>query len=139
MRIMAVDYGLRRVGIAVSDPQGTISQPLSTLKVMSRRQVIERLSSLIKDLEIGHVIVGYPCALDGAPTEMTKKIKQFVGQLKKKVDVGIELWDERLTSKYAQTTCKEMGIRRQKSRIDQVAACIMLDEYLSTKKRCRVS
>jgi len=138
MRIMAVDYGMQRVGIAVSDPHGTISQPLSTLKVTSRRHVIERLSSLIKELEIGHVIVGYPCALDGAPTEMTKKIKQFVGQLKKKVNVGIELWDERLTSKYAQTTLKAMGIRRHKNKIDQVAACIMLDEYLSTKKRCRV-
>jgi putative Holliday junction resolvase len=137
MRVMAVDYGKQRVGIAVSDPQCIISQPLSTLKVTSPRQAVKRVSGLIKELDIGHVIVGYPCALDGAPTEMTREILQFVKQLKKKVNVGIELWDERMTSKYAHTTLKTMRVRRHKNMVDQVAACIMLDEYLESKK-CRV-
>ncbi len=137
MRIMAVDYGRKRVGIAVTDPQCTISQPLSTLKVISRHQVVQRLSGLIKELDIHRVIVGYPCSLDGMPTEMTHEIEQFIKQLKKKVKVTIELWDERLTSKYAHATLKTMGIRRHKDTVDQVAACIMLDEYL--KKKCQVS
>ena len=86
MRIMAVDYGTKRVGIAVSDPQCIISQPLSTLKVTSSRYVVERLSDLIREFDIGLLIVGYPCSLDGAPNAMTQKITHFVKQLKKKVN-----------------------------------------------------
>ena len=138
MRIMAVDYGRKRVGIAVTDPQCTISQPLSTLKVRSRQQLVQRLSELIKDLDIHRVIIGYPCSLNGVPTEMAQEIERFVRLLKKKVKIGIELWDERLTSKYAHTTLKAMGIPRHKDTVDQVAACIMLDEYLK-KNRCQVS
>lgn len=138
MRIMAVDYGRQRVGVAVSDPHGTISQPLSTLKVTSVRQAAQQLSDLIRELDIGHVIVGYPCSLDGAPTDMAHEVERFVRTLKKSVNIGIELWDERLTTQYARVTLKAMGVRRQKKVVDQVAACIMLDEYLKSKG-CRVS
>jgi putative Holliday junction resolvase len=134
---MAVDYGRKRVGIAVTDPQCTISQPLSTLKVTSRRQIVQRLSGLIEELDIDRVIVGYPCSLNGVPTEMAHEIERFIRQLKKRVKINIVLWDERLTSKYAHTTLKAMGIRRHKDTVDQVAACIMLDEYL--KKKCQIS
>ena len=136
MRIMAVDYGKKRIGVAITDPQCTISQPLSTLKITSIAQAVTRLSALIADLGIDRMIVGYPCSLDGAPTAMAHDVERFVTQLKKKADIEIELWDERLTTKLAYTTLKAMGIRRQKDKIDQVAACIMLDEYLRSKK-CR--
>ena len=96
------------------------------------------MSALIQELDIGQVIIGYPCTMNGQPTEMAHEIERFVKLLKKKVNIEIEFWDERLTSKYAHTTLKTMGIGHHRDTVDQVAACIMLDEYLKLN-RCQVS
>jgi putative Holliday junction resolvase len=133
---MAIDYGKSRVGVAISDPLGVISQPLLTLRVKSDRELIKRLKCIIEENSIGAVVVGNPLSSTGKSTNMSNEVKKFVKKLKKSLNIEIKLWDERFTSKYALHIMKDMGLKEPKYKIDQVAACIMLDEYLKSQSTC---
>lgn len=130
---MAVDYGKKRVGIAITDPLGVISQPLETITYTAEREMIKRLKCLVHDNDVGIVLVGNPLSMSGGATAMSEQVQRFVKKLQKILTVDVKLWDERLTSKYARTRMKEAGIRKIAEKCDQVAACIMLDEYLTTR------
>lgn len=131
---MAIDYGKKRVGVAITDPLCTISQPLLTLKPKSVTDLIQRLKCIALENDVGLIIVGNPLSMKGEPTEMSREIGRFIKKLKRQLDIEIELWDERYLSKYAVNTLKSSGLRAQKELIDRVAASIMLDEYLQTKR-----
>jgi len=137
MRIMAIDYGQKRVGIAMSDPLGVISQPLLTLGVKSQRELIKRLKFIIEENDVRLVLVGNPLSHSGNSTRISEKIHRFVKDLRKSIVIEVKLWDERFTSKYALQVLKEKGIK-QKGKIDQIAASLMLEEYLKSRSECSV-
>jgi len=138
MRILAVDYGKVRVGVAMTDPLGVISQPLETLTNRSDKAVIQRLKYLVRENGVQLVLVGNPMSMNGGKTEMSDHVERFVKRLRKILEIKVRLWDERLTSKYAQTRLKELGIGKNQKKLDQIAACIILDEYLVSRKQCSV-
>jgi putative Holliday junction resolvase len=129
---MAVDYGKTRVGIALSDPLHMIAQPFLTLKQHSDKALIKKLVQLVQEHDVGIVLIGNPLSHHGTPTKMSRKIGVFCKHLKKALTVEVQLWDERFTSKCASKALHHVGIKTNKDTIDQVAACIILDEYLKT-------
>lgn len=136
MRIMAIDYGKNRIGIAISDPLCVISQPLLTLKLNSQRKLIKRLKSIIEKNDIGLVLIGNPLSHSGKSTKMSQEIHRFLKRLNKAIDIEVKLWDERFTSRYALNILKDLGLKRNKDKIDRVAASIILNEYLKSQSPC---
>lgn len=132
MRIMAIDYGQRKVGIAMSDELGVISQPLMTLRAKPQKEFIKRLKFIVKENNVGLILVGNPLSHSGKSTPISEEILRFVEVLEKSIAVEVKLWDERFTSRYASRILKEKGIK-QKGNIDQIAASLMLEEYLKTQ------
>lgn len=131
---MAIDYGLKRVGVAITDPLCTISQPLLTIEPRSGSDLIKRLKCIAQEHEVGLIILGNPLSLQGKPTEMSNRIERFLKKLKRSIDVEVVLWDERYSSKYAVKRMRNLGISGKKEEIDRIAAAIMLDEYLESKR-----
>ncbi|MGD8979151.1 MAG: Holliday junction resolvase RuvX [candidate division WOR-3 bacterium] len=134
MRIMAIDYGLKRVGVAITDPQGTIAQPLLTIRPKSDFDLIKRLKCIAEENEVGVIVLGNPISLKGEPTEMSKRIERFCRKLRKSVEIEVVMWDERYISKYAVNRMRNFGISGKKEEIDRIAAAIMLEEYLASKR-----
>ena len=133
---MAIDYGKSRVGIALSDPLGIISQPLTSIKVKSQKELFRPILKIIQESDVGLIIIGNPLSHKGEATEMSDEISRFIKRLKKMINTEIKLWDERFTSQYAMNLLKAMKIKKQKGLVDQVAASIMLDEYLRSCSTC---
>jgi len=136
MRVMAIDYGKSRVGIALSDPLGIISQPLTSIKVKSQKELFRPILKIIQESDVGLIIIGNPLSHKGEATEMSDEISRFIKRLKRRINTEIKLWDERFTSQYAMNILKAMKIKKQKGLVDQVAASIMLDEYLRSCSTC---
>ena len=133
MRILAVDPGTKRVGIAVSDPTGLIATPLA---VLPRKGAEAEISRLIAELEVELVIVGAPRGLGGTETLSGKMAKEFVAALATEVDLPIEQADERYTSRIAEDVLLEAGVSRRERRAstDKVAAAVLLQGYLDAKR-----
>ncbi|UCD05789.1 MAG: Holliday junction resolvase RuvX [candidate division WOR-3 bacterium] len=129
-RIMAVDYGQKRVGVAITDPLCTIPQPLVTIRPKSIADLIKRLKCIASENNVGLIIVGNPVSLRGEPTEFSRKIERFIERLKQQLDIEVQKWDERYLSKFAVNKFKEAGLSAKKEDIDRVAASLMLEEYL---------
>ncbi len=136
MRVMAIDYGKSRVGIALSDPLGVIAQPLTSIKVKSQKELFRQILKIIQESDVGLIIIGNPLSHKGEATEMSDEISRFIKRLKKRINTEIKLWDERFTSQYAMNILKTMKVKKQKGLVDQVAASIMLDEYLRSCSTC---
>lgn len=134
-RILAVDYGDRRIGVAVSDPLRIIATPLETLTVDSLRDGIRQLTALCREYDPECIIVGYPLGISGRKTAQTFLVENFIETLKAELDIPVIPWDERYTSAEARGILYDQGIRTRgnKGMIDQMAARIMLQEYLDTK------
>ena len=133
-RIMAIDYGQKRVGVAITDPLCTIPQPLLTIKPKSVADLIKRLKCIVDEKNIGLIIVGNPVSMRGEPTEISRQVERFIKRLKRQLDIDVERWDERYLSKYAVNKFKEAGLSMKKGDIDRVAASLMLEEYLLTRR-----
>ncbi len=132
MKILAVDYGRRRVGLAISDPLGIIAQPYLTLEVKDQVALIKRLKCAIDENDVGLVLVGHPVSLCGEPTKLSTEINRFAQLLAKATGITVRLWDERYTSRYADRKCRDYGIKPGKKINDRIAASIILEEYLSS-------
>jgi len=130
VRIMAIDYGKNRVGIALTDPLCTIAQPLLTLETKSQKELIRRLKLIIEENDVGLILVGNPVSHHGESTKMSQEVTSFVGKLKKNTTIEVKLWDERFTSRYAVNILKDIGLKQKSAKLDQIAASLMLDEYL---------
>jgi len=135
MKIMAIDYGEIRVGIALTDPLGVIAQPYMTLKAKPQKALIDRLKFIIAENSVGLILVGNPISNRGLPTPMSETVLNFVERLKKSIAIEVKLWDERYTSQYAAVKLREFGIKKQTQKLDQVAAAIILEEYLNSCSR----
>jgi putative Holliday junction resolvase len=134
MRILAIDYGTRRMGIAVSDTQKMIAQPLEFIPAEPFADFVGRLQELLREKEVELVLVGMPRNMDGSYGPAAVKTQEFVAALKSTINVPIKTWDERLTSAQANRLLIESGVRRQKRKhkVDQTAAAILLQSYLDS-------
>jgi putative pre-16S rRNA nuclease len=132
-RILAVDWGERRVGLAVSDPRGVIATGLPTLEVKSAGQALERVIVVATEVEAERIVVGLPLLLNGEVGEAARAAQALADALAKRVSIPVDTYDERLTSTISQRRLKEVGVRRtghRKGRIDQGAAVVLLESYL---------
>ena len=132
MRILALDHGTRRIGVAVSDETRTIAQPLEYIPAEPFGDFIERLRKLLLEKEIDLILLGMPRNMDGSYGPAAHKVETFVGVLKTAVTVPIKLWDERLTSTMANRVMIQGNVRRdkRKEKVDAMAAAILLQSYL---------
>jgi len=134
-RILAIDYGTRRCGIAVTDPLQIIASGLTTV---SSSDLFSFLGKYMAEEEVEAIVVGYPLELDGSPTRITHLVKGLIRQLKKRFpDVRIETMDERYTSAEAQQLLLQTGVRKKKRRekglIDKLSAAIILNDYMEAR------
>ena len=133
-RILGIDVGTVRVGVALSDPLGMTAQPFEVIQ-RKRSDPFERIAELVREHGVGCVVVGYPLRLDGTVGPAAQAIDAFVAELAKKIEIPIELWDERLTTVAAERQMIAGGARREKRKktIDMVAAALILQSYLDAK------
>ena len=132
MRILAIDHGTKRIGIAVSDELKMIAQPLEFIPAEPFTGFLARLKELLRDKEVELVLVGMPRNMDGSYGPAALRTQDFVAALKEEVPVPIKTWDERLTSVQANRLLIQGGVRRKQRRekVDQTAAAILLQSYL---------
>jgi putative Holliday junction resolvase len=132
MRILAIDYGTRRIGIALSDELKIIAQPLEYIPAEPSAGFLKRLQELLQQHEVELILVGMPRNMDGSYGPAALKTQEFVEELKSEVPVPIKTWDERLTSAQANRLLIAGGVRRdkRKEKVDKMAAAILLQSYL---------
>jgi putative Holliday junction resolvase len=134
MRILALDHGTKRIGVAVSDELKMLAQPLEFIPAEPFAGFLERLKVILRDKEVDQILVGMPRNMDGSYGEASLKVEAFVGALRNAVTVPIQTWDERLTSVQANRMLIQGGMRRdkRKQKVDQTAAAILLQSYLDS-------
>ncbi len=134
-RILGIDVGTVRIGVALSDPLGLTAQPH---EVILRKKVdpFARIAALVAEHEVERVVVGYPLQLDGEVGPAARSVDAFIAELEKGVHVPVERWDERLTTAAAERSMIEGGARRERRResIDKVAAALLLQSYLDARR-----
>jgi putative Holliday junction resolvase len=135
-RIMALDIGGRRIGVALSDPGRVLASPLTTLRAEPRAAAIARIAALAAQHEVAAIVVGLPLTLTGEVGPQAQIVQTFADELRQVVAVPVHLFDERLTSVAAERMMIELGIKpdRRKERIDEVAAAIILQDFLDAQR-----
>jgi putative Holliday junction resolvase len=137
MRILAIDYGTKRVGLALSDETGTIAQPLGFLPAEPAAKLFDLLKETVAERTVQEILVGIPRNMNGTYGPAADKTREFVAALKQVLTLPVHTWDERLTTVQANRFLIETGMRRQqrKERVDQTAAAILLQSYLDRANR----
>ena len=137
-RILGIDFGERRIGLALSDPTATIAQPLPTLtRRAGKRPPVAALVEIITQNEVERVVIGLPLDLSGAETDWTKTVRDFGEKLQARAAVPVDYLDERLTSVQAERAVRSLGLKRsdreQKGRVDAAAAVLLLQTFLDRR------
>lgn len=135
MRILGLDYGTRRIGVALSDELGLIAQPLEFIPAEPFAALLERLRELIRQREVMLLVVGLPRNMDGSYGPAALAVQEFVTVLRDAVAIPIRTWDERLTTAQANRALIEADVKRRQRRekVDQTAAAILLQSYLDAQ------
>jgi putative Holliday junction resolvase len=135
MRILALDPGTRRVGVAISDETGTLALPLEVIAAEPAARLLERLQQIINSSQVGLIVVGIPRNMNGTYGPSAQNARQFAAGLEKSLGIPIKNWDERWTSVQANRLLLQAGVRGQKRRAkaDQSAAAILLQSYLDAR------
>jgi putative Holliday junction resolvase len=139
-RILAVDFGERRVGIALSDPSATIAQPLIVLtRRAGKRAPVQAIADIAAEHAVQHIVIGLPLTLAGDDSDWTREVRAFGARLAERTGLGVTFADERMTSVAAERAVRSLGLKRrareQKERIDAAAAVIILQAHLDSMKR----
>jgi putative holliday junction resolvase len=135
-RVLAIDYGRRRLGLAISDPLGVTAHPLATWTRANRRQDLARLRTLCGEQGISRIVVGWPLQLSGARGDMASQAASFADRIRKELGIPVELVDERLSSWEAKQVLADNDAAKGRSlnpthrRLDKVAAAVILRDYL---------
>lgn len=131
-RILGLDYGRKRIGVAITDPLGLIAQPFETWQGLSRRAALDQVKKLVEGFEIEKVVLGLPLALSGNKGRMALEVETFAGLLRETVDVPVVLWDERFSSVASHKAMHAMDLKpsRDKALVDRIAASLQLQAYL---------
>ena len=140
-RVLGIDYGERRVGLALGDPSATIASPLPTLtRRRGKRPPVAAVLKLVDDHSVRDVVLGLPLDLSGEETDWTREVRAFGDAIARRADVAVHYVDERMTSVRAERTVRSLGLprgeRERKERIDAAAAVLILQAWLDTARRC---
>lgn len=132
MRVLGLDLGKRRVGVAVSDPDGTIARPLMQFRVAGLEDILRTVGRLVAEQGAARVVVGLPLHADGTAGEQVRWTQGVVAALAEALDVPVETWDERFSTDEAEAIMDRSGQRGpdRKGRRDMVAAAVILQDYL---------
>jgi len=135
-RILALDLGKRRIGLAVSDELGVTAQGLDTLERTNMREDLSRIASLVEEWNVSLILIGNPLRMDGIEGAQSGWVRQFAEKLESFTRHPVQLWDERLTTVEAERVLRESGISREKRgrAVDRLAAVILLGSYLSAQE-----
>lgn len=132
-RILGIDLGDKRVGLAISDPLGVTARPLETV---DRQDLFERLANLIGRQNVVEIVLGLPLNMDGTRGERAEEAERFAAELEERLHIPVVLYDERLTSVSAEKAMKEAGESpsRNKGRVDRISAALLLEGYLNRRR-----
>jgi putative Holliday junction resolvase len=136
VRVLALDLGRSRIGVALSDETETLATGLATLRSAGARKDAQAIAALVREHAVGEVVVGMPYRLDGTAGSQGEEVLAFVARLRRRLAVPVVLRDERLTSVAADERLAEAGVRRRqrRERLDRTAAAIVLQEYLDERR-----
>jgi putative holliday junction resolvase len=131
-RILGLDVGSRRIGIAVTDPLGITAQGLETLERRNKRYDFEHLQRVIRQYEVREIVVGLPLRMSGSEGTQSEKMRAFAEDLRKKSGLPVHLWDERLTSAEANRFLREteLSIEKRGKAVDRMAAVLILQSWM---------
>ncbi len=131
-RYLGLDIGERRIGVALSDATGHLASPLTTLNARSEPQVLEQIVRLAREYQVIAVVVGLPLTLRGEVGPQAQVVQRFAAALEVALGLPLHFFDERLSSAAAEQMLRELGVKpaRRREQIDQVAAAIILQDYL---------
>lgn len=134
-RILALDVGSRRIGVAVSDPLGITAQGLDTIHRQNKRRDWEALREVIEKYDVAEIVVGLPLRLTGAEGTQSEKMRLFADDLKKHFGLPVNLWDERWTSVEANRLLREtnLSIEKRGKAVDRMAAILILQSWLEAR------
>lgn len=138
MRILAIDYGDRRLGLAISDPTGRIASGLPTIERSGPKEdVTDPLRRICQEQEVERIVVGLPVNMDGSHGPRAEISQAFARELREALDLEVETWDERLTTAQAERAmlAADLSRKKRKTRRDQVAAQILLQSYLDAHRQ----
>lgn len=138
-RVLGVDYGERRIGLAISDPTGTIASPLPTLvRRRGKRPPVEALARIAEENDARALVVGLPLTPEGEESEWTRETRAFAERLAERTALPLEFIDERFTSVQAERAVRGLGLKKKdredKGRVDAAAAVVILQAYLDRSK-----
>ncbi len=133
-RILALDVGRRRIGLALSDPLGITAQGLDTLQRSNLRADLDALAALATEKEVRRFLVGHPLHMSGREGRQAEYVREFAGRLEERTGIPVEFRDERLTTVEAQRVLRESGVslEKRKRAVDKLAAVILLEGYLDS-------
>lgn len=134
MRILGLDYGEKRIGVAICDELGLTAQGLPTIIRKNKKHDWEILLSLISNYKVEKIVIGYPVRLDGSEGIQCEKVDRFAALLEKKFALPVVKWPETLSTKDAEEILIKSGInwKKRKEKIDKLAACLILQDYLDS-------
>lgn len=134
-RIMGLDVGSKRIGIAISDPLGLTAQGLPTLQRQNKRLDFEHLAKVVRDFQVSEIVVGYPLRLSGLEGTQSGKMQVFAEELRKRFGLPVHLWDERLTSTQANRLLREtdLSIKKRGQAVDRMAATLILQNWMEAR------
>src|ERR1051326_8363334 len=137
MRILALDHGSKRMGVAISDELKMIAQPLEFIPAEPFAEFLARLKEIIHEKEVELILLGLPRNMDGSYGPAALKVQDFAAALRNAIAIPVQTWDERLTSVQANRLLIESGVRREKrkQKVDKMAAAILLQSYLDSLAR----
>lgn len=132
MKILGIDYGEARIGMAISDILGCLANPLDTICEKDREMQLEKVSEIIKSEGVSKIVVGYPKRLDGSAGHRAEYTKKFAEDLSAVTGVEYEMWDERFSSTEAHRILETGGVsgKKRKTKVDKIAAVLILQTYL---------
>jgi putative Holliday junction resolvase len=136
-RVLGLDVGARRIGIAVSDPLGITAQGLETLHRKNKKHDFSYLYRFIRDYGVGEIVVGLPLRMSGAEGVQAEKIHAFADELRKHFKLPVHLWDERLTSVEANRLLREteLSIEKRGQAVDRIAAILILQAWMESRRQ----
>ena len=134
MRLMGLDLGERRIGVAVSDPGRVLARGIEVIERRSVEKDLAAIARLAEEYEVEAIVVGYPRRLNGTAGEEAKKAEAFAAQIEAHLELPVILWDERLSTVRAARAVAEGGKRKRRLGIDAVAAVVILQDYLDSLK-----
>ena len=137
MRILGIDYGEKRIGLAVSDELEITARGISVIERKSKKTDLAAIAAAVSEYGVGAIVVGYPLRLDGSAGIQCEKVDRFIASLKEIIAVPVMAWDEALSTKEAEALLRETGVARRKKRgvVDRIAAAFILQDYLNKKTR----